>query len=152
MKEPALSAALNCKIESYRFLWLRTFHWPVAIRLWQANGQRYLVVKRLSGKGGYEPGRLVVNRRRILTEEQWNTFKGYLDRISYWRLPTEEEVEVNPDGSVTVTEDGAQWILEGVRENSYHIAVRRGAKGTYRESCLYLLRLSGLKVRMEDIY
>ena len=51
----------DCGLESYRFLWLRTFHKPIAVRVWSADSRYYLVVKELSGQGGYEPGRIIVS-------------------------------------------------------------------------------------------
>lgn len=152
MKEPSMLSLKDCSVESYRFLWLRSFHAPIAVRLWHFNGQRFLVAKKLSGKGGYEPGKIVISRIKSLSEEEWSSFKNFLNESSFWEIPTEEPTVENPDGSITVGLDGAQWIMEGVSKNRYHIVDRWSAKAKYREACLYLLKLAGLKVKKADIY
>ena len=142
----------DCGLESYRFLWLRTFHKPIAVRVWSADSRYYLVVKELSGQGGYEPGRIIVSRLRSLSEAEWNNLRGLLSQISFWNLPTEEPRVQNPDGSVTVGLDGAQWIIEGLREGKYHVTDHWSAKAKYRKVCLYLLKLSNLRVKKTEIY
>ena len=61
MKELSLwDRSKASETESYRFLWLRSFHHPVALRLDVASdGRGVLVVKVLSGQGGYDPGNLI---------------------------------------------------------------------------------------------
>ena len=41
----------NSEAESYRFLWLRSFHRPVAVRVWSAGCERFVTLKELSGAG-----------------------------------------------------------------------------------------------------
>jgi hypothetical protein len=62
MNERPLSALEN-EDESYRFLWLRTFHKPVAIHVWRAGELHFIVVKRLNGHGGYDPAGLISTGR-----------------------------------------------------------------------------------------
>ena len=52
-----------------------------------------------------------------------------------------------PDASVGY--DGAQWILEAVRGDRYHVVDRWGG-GAMEEPALRLVELSTLKV--EDVY
>ena len=144
MKEPTLLPGDNCAVETYRFLWLRTFHEPIAIRVWTLNGRHFLVAKQLSGMGGYETGRMVINRIKSLSNDEWEQLKKLLSEISFWDLPTEDPVRGG--------RDGAQWILEGLRDGKYHITDRWSAEEKYREVCLYLLKLSELRVREDDIY
>ena len=42
-------------------------------------------------------------------------FLGKLDKARFWEMPTESQ-----HGGF----DGAEWIMEGVRSGTYHIAVR----------------------------
>jgi hypothetical protein len=147
MSEPALFDYADYEEESYRFLWLRSFHHPIAVRLNRFGQGRMLVVKQLSGKGGYEPGYLTVDRTRLLTKGEWAMFIHLLHRACYWQLPTEDESERG--------DDGAQWILEGVKEGRYHIVDRWSPPGgSYQEACLYLLKISGLGIDEsgEDVY
>ena len=146
MGEPSLYFAYDPTGESYRFLWLRSFHHPVAVRVWSSGDEHFLVVKQLDGAGGYAPGRLSVNRTRPLSKDEWDEFVRLLDGICYWQLPTEDSRLGN---------DGAQWILEGVKDGRYHIVDRWSPDGgDYRAACLYLLKLSGLGVNPKgvDVY
>src|SRR4030081_3548113 len=56
MREPSLwESSKDTSLESYRFLWLRSFHHPVSARLEVAkDGTAQLFVKVLSGQGGYD--------------------------------------------------------------------------------------------------
>jgi hypothetical protein len=58
MKEPSLFGQQNATREEYRFLWLRTFHKPIAIRIWSDPPAAQMRVIRLSGNGGYNPGHI----------------------------------------------------------------------------------------------
>lgn len=142
MKEGPFYYAENVEAERYRFLWLRTFHHPVAVRVWDAGGDRFVTLKELSGAGGYEPGRLLLERTRKLSKGEWDEFKRLLDEACYWEMPTADD---------TLGNDGAQWVLEGVRENRYHVVDRWTPKGgSYREACLYALSLSGFVADGDD--
>lgn len=144
MKEESLYSPEGDWIESYRFLWLRSFHNPVAVRLWKCGSARFISVKELDGAGGYEPGRLILDRKRELTLEEWNAFRHHLEDSCYWQLPTRD------DGGGL---DGAQWILEGVKGGRYHVVDRwTPQNGSYRELCLYALKLSGLKLDTSELY
>src|SRR3979490_3550192 len=101
------------KEEAYRFLWLRTFHRPVGIRIdVNADGTSRLTTKMTSGAGGYNPGHLVLNSTSSLTKEQTSLFLKRIKEQQFWELaPTRE----------SGGDDGAQWILEGVNDGKYHI-------------------------------
>ena len=58
--------------EVYRFLWLRTFHRPIAIRLVVRNsGSGWINSHMTSGKGGDQPGR-ITPVQRLLADEKPN--------------------------------------------------------------------------------
>ena len=138
MGEPSLLGGRAGGGEAYRFLWLRSFHHPVAVRVWSADGEYFLAVKESSGAGGYEPGALIVNSERRLSGDEWEGFIRLLDQACYWNLPAEKDLQGF---------DGAQWILEGFKEGRYYLAERWSPRdGAYREACLYLLKPSGLKI------
>lgn len=142
MDEPSLFSLQNYTGESYRFLWLRTFDNPIAIRLWRSSDQRFITVKQLDGKGGYEPGKLIINKTRTVDEREWGIFNDHLEQSCYWDLP-----RVGGEGG----QDGAQWIVEGSREGRYHIVDHWSPKsGSYRELCLYLLKLA--EIQIDKIY
>ncbi|MEN3327038.1 MAG: hypothetical protein V7638_1845 [Acidobacteriota bacterium] len=135
MNERPLSALEN-EDESYRFLWLRTFHKPVAIHVWRAGDRHFIAVKRLNGRGGYDLGRFDLYWSHSLSENEWDAFMLHLEHARYWLMPTEDN---------RMMFDGAQWIMEGYREGRYHVVDRQSPDpDPYRDACLYLLRQSGL--------
>ncbi len=144
MNEPSLSRFPG-DVESYRFLWLRTFHPPIAVRAKYSGGEGWLVSKQLDGKGGYEPGKLVANERRPLAAAEWSTLLKHVQRASFWALSpiTPELIKV-----IGLQLDGAFWIIEGLEDGRYHVVDRFSGPGQdeFRACCLYLLQLSGLKV------
>jgi hypothetical protein len=107
--------------QSYRFLWLRTFHHPVAVRLEvKADGTAILTTKIASGTGGYSPGHLVTNTSKSLTKQQADAFLHKLDADKFWNLPSPPK---DADGN-----DGSQWIIEGVEGGKYHLATQWSPK------------------------
>ncbi|HZS09585.1 MAG TPA: hypothetical protein VFD58_32455, partial [Blastocatellia bacterium] len=77
-----------------------------------------------------------------ITQSEWDEFVRQLGAICYWKLATKDDALGN---------DGAEWILEGIRENRYHLVNRWSPEsGGYREACLYLLKLS--KFNPGEIY
>jgi len=147
MNEPAMYSEEGDGFESYRFLWLRSFHHPVVVRIWKSGDDHFILLKETNGAGGYEPRQLIIDRTRALTAAEWAEFIRLLDQTCYWALPSEDE---NIEGN-----DGAQWILESVKGGRYHVVDRWSPNGgPYREACLYALKLSELKIdtSTEPIY
>lgn len=146
MGEPALFQTDDQASEVYRFLWLRSFHRPVALRLQNAGGQKTLVVRQLNGKGGYEPGVLVVDKKIKIDAQEWDAFVRLLDEANYWHLATTD---------TTLGFDGAEWVLEAVKDGQYHIVDRWSPHEScsseeelkFRDACLYLSELSGLEIQ-----
>lgn len=146
MEEAPLSFPDKQTLESYRFLWLRSFHHPVAVRLWKTETDQFISVKELSGAGGYEPGTFILKSQRKLSQAEWDAFMRVLEYSCYWEQPTEED-----DAGL----DGARWILEGFRQSRYHAVDRwTPQSGSFREACLYMLKLSRLKIdkKTEPLY
>jgi hypothetical protein len=74
LDEPSLwTLSKTQKEQSYRFLWLRTFHHPAAVRI-DVNGTSRLTTKIASGAGGYARAILVQNDTSALTKEQTDWF------------------------------------------------------------------------------
>ena len=136
----------------YRFTWLRTFHHPISIRLEIKNDEiGTLFIKMANGAGGYDPGELVTNESRQLSKSEITGFSNLINKASFWKIPT--ETPPDPNGKLSICIDGAQWILEGLSKGNYHIVDRCSPKdGATRELCFYLLKLSGLKIKNEEIY
>jgi hypothetical protein len=156
LREPSLAVrARNRQAHSYRFLWLRSFDPPIALRLDIApDGSGTLTVKATGGKGGFEIGTLVTSRRLRLPRAEVRRFLSALATARFWQLRRREPtVTEHADGSITIHFDGAHWIMEAVKSGRYHVVDRWSPeRGAFREAALFLLRRSGLRIRPDRIY
>lgn len=145
LDEPSLwERSKSQKEESYRFLWLRTFHHPVAVRIdIKADGSQ-LTVKMTSGAGGYHPGHLTKNASFKLTKAKTDNLLSEVKKDGFW------QIESGRGGGGC---DGADWILEGVRDGTYRVVVRWSPQnGPVRDLGLFMLEdLARLKIRADDI-
>jgi hypothetical protein len=149
--EPSLwEASKKTKGTVYRFLWLRSFDHPVVVRL-TVNGDATgtLVVKVTSGGGGYKPGKLIENRTKKLSKQQTEVFLDRVEELKYWELPSREEKAAN-----VVNLDGAQWIVEAIKDGSYKIVDRWSpADGPIRRIGLMMtIDLANMKLLYQDVY
>ncbi|HMJ07490.1 MAG TPA: hypothetical protein VK468_00700, partial [Pyrinomonadaceae bacterium] len=146
-EKPLLRSSNDDADEVYRFLWLRTFHHPVSVRIERSRSSFRIIAVELSGAGGYEPGRISRTDHHEVYEEDWCEFMSRLEAASFWSQRT----TVEGDGG----NDGSQWMLEGIRRNRYHVVDRWSPnEGAYREACIYLLKLSGFNpaIKGNEIY
>ena len=143
LEETELSDSLPTTI--YRFTWLRTFHNPIVIRLEKSDDSVKLYWKVSDGQGGYSPGKIVVNKSKVLTIKEWQDVETGIQSIDFWKLPTDE----SESGYVGL--DGAQWILEGKSPGKYHY-VDRWSGGTIKDFCLKLLKLTDIEIKQGEIY
>lgn len=145
MREPSLfELSKDKEARSYRFLWLRTFHHPIAVRLdLSEGGTGILTVKMTDGKGGYEPGGLIENQTRHVPREVVDRFLQLVKTSDFWHLPTFE----------TPGCDGASWIVEGVEDGKYQIVDQWSPqRGRHKGMCIWLLGLSGLRIPSDEVY
>ena len=130
-----------CVDESYRLIWIPAFHAPVSARIWRSREKQFLVTKQLDGRGGYGMGQLVFQELHSLSDDEWNKFMRLLGQSGYWDLPSVDD-SLPPN-------DGATWVIEGVRDRKQHQVNRRSPTAEFRAACLYLVKLSGLKTEIE---
>lgn len=140
MREPVLYNHSG-ETEIYRFTWLRSFDNPVAIRVQKQGNNVSLFAKVTNGAGGYEAGQIKLDTVFNVSEQQWRELKALVERTEFWHLPS----RVDDHGK-----DGAEWILEGVRNKQYHW-VERWSPTTerhaeFRAVCEYLLNLSKVPI------
>jgi hypothetical protein len=149
LDEPSLfQESKGSGAESYRFVWLRTFHHPVVVRLdIQANGGAALTTKVSNGAGGYGPGTLVENTSRPLTKRQTERFLATIQRLQFWELPTHETPE-------TAGCDGSQWIIEGIKDGKYHVVDRwTPATGAVHDLGLtFVFGLAQMRIPKDQLY
>ena len=91
MKEPVIYTD-NSLNEMYRFTWLRSFHHPIAIRIEKQENKYMLYWKVCNGAGGYEPGELIIDKKKTLDEHTWIELKKLLDQVDFWNLQTSERM------------------------------------------------------------
>lgn len=132
MGEPSLWLG-DHKIETYRMLWLRTFHEPFVFRLTvRPDGTSELTTKKTDGHGGYEPGKIVINKTTEIDKKETEILLESLERTKFWDLRDESGLGL----------DGAQWVIEGVKDGKYHVIDRHGG-GSMMEWALRLMTKSG---------
>ncbi len=124
----------------YRLLWLPSFHHPVCVRIARTAEGARLRARVLDGKGGYEPGRVAVDRNIALADEEWMTLDRHLEQAEFWAMTTRSA----DDGGV---EDGAQLIVEGIKGGTYHVVDRQMPDPAYNKLCRHMLDLTGLDVQ-----
>lgn len=141
MSEPTLSCGPGNAEETYRFLWLRTFHHPIAVRVARLKEGIQLSAVELSGAGGYEPGGIIKQIHKSLSSDQWQTLISEVEDCKYWSQPSVDNSGIGLDG--------AQWIIEARRGQSYHV-VDRWNGGPCDSLGLLFLDLAGLKPTKPD--
>jgi hypothetical protein len=159
LKEPSLwGLSKTHTTQTYRFLWLRSFHRPISVRLdIQQAGTGVLTTKATNGQGGNQPGVLVMNKTRVLTKKQTNRALDRINAVGFWGLPSYEKPKerVGPNGEKTleINLDGAQWILEGIKDGRYQIIDRLSPqRGPVRTVGLMMTKLAKLKFPHDEIY
>jgi hypothetical protein len=145
MGEPSLSRNAFADEISYRFLWLRTFHPPIAIRISLSGDRAQLTAVQLSGAGGYEPGTVVRRQSLTLTSQEWSRFNDALNSARFWTAPT----TVEHSGL-----DSAEWVIEGRRQNTYHVIDRWSPKpdDDFYKIGLLFLELTDWSSSVEPVY
>jgi hypothetical protein len=144
LNEPIIFSDKSPK-EIYRFTWLRSFHNPVAIRLERLGNDYKIYWKLCNGAGGYAPGKLIIDKQKVIDENTWDVFMRLLDQINFWKLNTTEEV---------MGTDGAEWIIEGKKSKQYQVVDRwtPNHDSGYFKCCDFLINLTDLKISERDKY
>lgn len=152
-KEPAVLPTTGTGTEVYRLTVRPTFLKPVSIRI-ETRGARHVVVaKRLSGAGGYNPGRLQRETRRTLKREEWGQLLALLEAASFWTLPYDDPL-AKPDaqGNERICLDGSRWTVEGVRRGQYHAVNRYCSEVQSFDALVYFIAsVSGLGLKPADL-
>ena len=138
--------------ESYRFLWQRAFHNTVSIRIISTANGAHLVFKELDNHFDDVRPKIVGQSQKSLSQREWNELLRRLDRANFGMSPSVDERFKNSTGW-----DGAQSVLEGMKSGRYIIDDRwspraDGEHARFREACLYLLELSGLRIEPRELY
>ncbi len=154
LEEPLMEPPYGETLEMYRFVWRRTFHHPIVIRIVRSDDQITLIGKQFTGAGGYEHGELDLRVKHAITPEHWANFQHLLTITAFWEMPSVEPEKRTPNGDMIIMLDGASWMLEGIHHGRRHIVHRRFMMDypDFQQACLYLLTLSEIPVAPEEIY
>lgn len=144
MEEPSLSCGALQSSESYRFVWLRTFHNPVAVRILRRGEEYYLEAVVASGAGGYEPGQISQRIARQISREQWDAIVAAVEGLDFWQMPTQRYD--------TRGRDGAQWIVEARTGGRYHMIDRWSGEDGSESVGRVFLDVAGLTSSVGPIY
>jgi hypothetical protein len=139
MNEPSLSCSRPTTSEAYRFVWLRSFHEPWAIRVERTATGAHLFAVETDGRGGYGAGRPSDTISRELDSSGWNSLAACIQSADFWQMPLDEE----RSGF-----DGAEWIVEGLRGGEYRVISRWSpGSGSFHDLGRCFIRLA----RLEDV-
>jgi hypothetical protein len=119
MHEPSLWAAAVRGETVWRFVLLRTWGKPIAIRV---NSDGRLFATRLDGHGGYDPGTTDAHRERVLAKSDLARIDAALTAMSFDTTDTEAEMG----------QDGAQWVLERAKGGAYRLVERWSPDVTHK--------------------
>jgi hypothetical protein len=121
--EPSLIPALTPDKTArnlYRFTWLRSFHKPIVVRIQEGSGGALLMTaSRLSGSGGYEPGKVEARIERELTAGEAKRFPHAFSGTNRLKLKA-----VDCEKGY----DGAEWIFEASDMGAYRYVNRWSPK------------------------
>lgn len=151
MKEPSLwEWSKTQKSEVYRFLYLRTFHPQISIRLnANSDGTGTVTIKECSlpRDGDAHPGKLLMSKTRALSKDETAYFRNEIDELGFWNMPTLEKAD-------SIGVDGAQWILEGAKDGKYLVVDRWSPKDgpVHSIGISMLIDLARFKLLYQDVY
>jgi hypothetical protein len=130
-------------LEAYRFLWGRSFHDPVSVRIEGSKGGAKVIAVELIEAHSAEPGTIRRRRERALSSGAWSQVQEAIRAANFWETPTQDDYREL---------DGATWILEGYRGGVYHVVKRWGPSGPFRTACEAVLRASGFSFPADEVY
>jgi len=129
--------------ESYRILWLRTFHNPIVIEIQDKRESVVLNYKISDGAGGYEFGNLKQDTTFIIDRQDWNQLTQLIKESDFWNLTTDKDLIPGCDGS--------ELILEAQHEKGYHMIHRWGGQ-EIGECGRFMIELSKIKIPEDEFY
>ena len=142
MKEPRLGTFVDStNVEGMRFLWLRSFDHPVAVRAMRRGSAYSLIAVELSGAGGYPPGAVVRRDSLPLDSISWKALSAPLNSAGFWKSDTPDQKGL----------DGADWVIEAASAGHLYLVDRwspdtTGAGASVRSFGLAMLRRTSIPI------
>jgi len=142
MGEPCLQCVSRYPV--YRFLWLRTFHHPVVVRIEKRKDGMHLFAVELDGAGGYEPGLESRRIERVLSVREGKVFD---EAVAIARVLDA------PDRRELVGLDGSEWIVEARDGARYQIHdVWTPERGRIHQLGMVFIALTGWSIPKDEMY
>ena len=98
----------NSIAEVYRFTIIPTFEPIICVKIWKNK----VIVKKGSGKAGFEPSSGKTVKEHKLSKQNWDKFIAHIDKNDFWNCAYER---------TTIGLDSLEWILEGYKASEYKI-------------------------------
>lgn len=86
LKEASLLASSTTGEETYRFLWTRSFHEPISVRVTSIGNKREIFIKKTDSKGNSSVGKLIFDHSRSMSNEEWQQFMLLLENTCFWGM------------------------------------------------------------------
>ena len=116
MQEPILTPRDKEKgYFAFRVLYLPTWGRPVAVRYEKKRKQFIRRSVMLSGKGGYDPGKIKKVEEIEVTKREIDDLLAALEKSGFWGMPQKDDV---------IGLDGSQLIIEAIKEGQHRVRVR----------------------------
>jgi hypothetical protein len=171
-KELSLKGPAPADTTDIRSIYVPTCGKPFSIRVTKARDKVTLKVVRMSGEGGYEWGKIDLQKSLVITDQQWASLIA-LATVDGAREPSQKankEIKENFADVMSGALDGATWYLEMRDKNGYTVEGVPNPRGEadpdfaiylkkngldlkpFIDVCIYLFDLSGLKEPKESIF
>ena len=137
----------ECETEEvYRFNWWRAFNNPVLITVYVNDDEGLLNLRVVGYEGGPKAGELIENKDIQLTKEKVKKLRRVVSGKKFWKAWILKFI-VGPGP------DGSGWDVEAKRKGRIYLDSRWSPqRGSTRKIGLYMIELSGLELKENEIY
>ena len=93
MKEPSLMPQqVTANAFALRFTWLRSFHEPIAIRIWREGNEYRIRGVRLAKQPDLGPGPISHDKTRKLTKDEFEKIQRIIEGTDFWKSLNDFEI------------------------------------------------------------
>ncbi len=152
LDEPSFLELSRRPGEGYRFLWLRTWHPAVVVRLHVVGDLAVAEARRLDGRSRpQELGRLAAANRRTVSAADLAALQDALDQVGFWSLPTMDPRD--PATGDATAEEGSRWVFEGMHDGQLQVVDRFSPDDPDLVSLgMLMLELAGVHPDPREVY
>jgi hypothetical protein len=144
--EPGLGAFTDSvDTEAVWFVWMRTFHHPVVVRVIRRDTSYALIGVELDGAGGYEMGKVLHRDSTRIDGATWRSLTAPLRNPGFWTQPPSDALGL----------DGATWTIAGSSGRRLYVTRVWGPEERGRHADVWafgLAMLRAAKLARDPIY